>query len=119
VHAREPRADPMREDHLAISVSGSDGVVRLAVGGEIDMDTTAQLSEAVRSALSCHPAQVIIDLAAVTFLGSSGLRALLTAQRVASENDASLTVQNARGVVLQVLTISGLLVILDGHEPYT
>jgi anti-anti-sigma factor len=61
---------------------------------------------------------VIIDLGAVTFLGSSGLRALLTAQRVAGEHDAALTVQNARGIVLHVLTISGLLMILDGHDPY-
>ncbi len=70
------------------------------------------------SALARRPAQVIIDLGGVTFLGSSGLRALLTAQRVASEHDATLTVHRAHGTVLQVLTISGLLKVLDGHEPY-
>jgi anti-anti-sigma factor len=106
-------------DELAItSETNSDDTVRLLVAGEIDIDTTAQFSEAVRAVLLSRPAQVIIDLGGVTFLGSSGLRALLTAQRVASEHDAALTVQNARGIVLQVLTISGLLMILDGHEPY-
>jgi anti-sigma B factor antagonist len=114
-HGRRSQLDEL----VITSETNSDGTVRLAVAGEIDMDTTAQFSDAVRTVLSFGPAQVIIDLGGVTFLGSSGLRALLTAQRVASEHDAALTVQNARGIVLQVLTISGLLMILDGHDPYS
>lgn len=116
------QADQMRRGRLdeleIISERTGDGVICLAVTGEIDMDTVAQLSDAVRSALSTRPAQVVIDLSAVTFLGSSGLRALLAAQRVAGDHDAALIVQNAHGIVLRVLTISGLLMILDGHEPY-
>jgi anti-anti-sigma factor len=118
----DARADHVRWnrlDELAItSETNSDNTVRLFVTGEIDIDTTAQFSDAVRAVLLSRPAQVIIDLGGVTFLGSSGLRALLTAQRVASEHEAALTVQNARGIALQALRISGLLMILDGHEPY-
>jgi anti-sigma B factor antagonist len=79
------------------------------VAGEIDTDTAAQLSDVIGSALSSQPAHVVVDLSAVTFLASSGMRALQTAQRVADEYGAALTVRNARGIVLRVLTISGPL----------
>jgi anti-anti-sigma factor len=96
-----------------------DGSLRLAVAGELDMDTVGQLGAAVDEALTAHrPTQMIIDLGAVTFLGSSGLRALLTAQRMAGERGAALRIENARGAVLRVLSVTGLLGILDGHDPY-
>jgi anti-sigma B factor antagonist len=95
-----------------------DGSLRLGVAGELDMDTVGQLGAAVHEALIAHhPTQMIIDLGGVTFLGSSGLRALLTAQRMAGERGAALRIENAQGPVLRVLSLTGLLGILDGHDP--
>jgi anti-anti-sigma regulatory factor len=55
------------------------------------MDTAERLTATMKEVLAAHhSAQVIIGRDALTFLGSSGLRALLTARRVAGEHAAAL-----------------------------
>jgi anti-anti-sigma factor len=51
------------------------------VGGEIDLSNADQLATALRSAGSEDGAAVILDLERVSFMDSSGLAALLTANR--------------------------------------
>ncbi|BFU47686.1 STAS domain-containing protein [Krasilnikovia sp. MM14-A1004] len=97
----------------------SDATTRLSATGEIDMVTAVQVTEAVEKTLADRePAHLVIDLSEVTFLDSTGMRALLTAQRVAAEHHSRLRIAGARGVVEQVLTITGLLDVLDGRHPY-
>jgi anti-anti-sigma factor len=114
------RVEPISMPELGIVTrSEGDAAIRLMISGEIDGDTAAQLVAATEETLACHRAsQVIIDLAAVTFLDSAGLRTLLTAQRVASEHGTALRIDNAGGAVLRVLEVTGLLAILDGPEQY-
>lgn len=64
-------------DLIAISVQHRDGVVVLAVEGEIDIATAPVLDAAVADALAEKPAALVIDLSAVTFLASAGLRILV------------------------------------------
>jgi anti-anti-sigma factor len=96
---------------------GTGGVLRLVLSGEVDMATAVQIPEATDKALSEHATEVLIDLAAVTFLDSTGMRALLTAQRIAAESRVPLRVVGAQGGVERVLTITGLLDVLEGHDP--
>lgn len=95
-----------------------DGAVRLIVTGEIDMATAEQIAAATEKVLADRPTHITIDLARVNFLDSSGLRYLLTAHRIATDNDTDLRVVNATGAPLRVLTLTGLLVILnpDDHD---
>jgi anti-anti-sigma factor len=59
---------------------------------------------------------VVVDLTGVTFLDSSGIRALLTVRRIADEHGAALTVTGAHGIVRRVLTLTGLLGLLTDDE---
>lgn len=103
---------------FVITIRGDrDGGVRLLVTGEIDMATAEQIPAAVEQALTGHPARITIDLAGVIFLDSSGLRNLLTAHRIAADNTTDLHVVNATGAPLRVLTLTGLLDILNPPEP--
>jgi anti-sigma B factor antagonist len=85
--------------------------VRVALTGECDLrsrdEMTATLLEAVRAS-----EMVIVDLAGVRFLDSSGLHALVTAHHAALERAGSLYVVNATGTVATVLEITGVLELL-------
>lgn len=48
----------------------------LSIGGEIDLVTAPALDEAIDGVLVDRPAALIIDLSAVEFLGSVGLKIL-------------------------------------------
>jgi len=55
--------------------------VVVSVTGEVDIATTAQLSDALRAALRRGAMGLVCDLTGVGFLGAAGLRTLLAARR--------------------------------------
>lgn len=90
--------------------SGPDGAV-LAVAGEVDMSNCAELAAAADRALSSSPGRLLVDLSAVGYLDSAGLKELLIrADRIEIV---------AADLLVPVLTISGLteLTTVHGLEP--
>jgi anti-anti-sigma factor len=63
-------------DSITATVADHDGVVVLSIGGEIDLVTAPALEEAIAGVLVDKPSALIIDLSAVEFLGSVGLKIL-------------------------------------------
>jgi anti-anti-sigma factor len=94
-----------------------DAVVRVRITGEIDMGTAGQVNTAVRQVLRMQPGEVLIDLGAVSFLDSSGIRALLIALQDGEGCAATVRVVNAREHVLRVLEITGVRALLEGLPP--
>lgn len=62
---------------ITTSVARRDEIVVLTVGGEIDMATAEALETAIGAVVDDSPAVLIIDLSAVKFLGTAGLRVLV------------------------------------------
>jgi anti-sigma B factor antagonist len=88
----------------------NDGVVRLAVSGEIDLISADDLTDAVDAVLAAdRPAEVIVDLAEVTLCDSAGIDALLRARSAAGAQAVHLVVINPRGVVRRALDVTGTL----------
>jgi anti-anti-sigma factor len=87
---------------LSISADGS----TVIVDGEVDAHTCPELT----SALDPLPGSgnVHVDLSAVGFMDSSGLRALIAAHRTAAEADRQLVIVNPSNAVLRLIEISGL-----------
>jgi anti-sigma B factor antagonist len=85
-------------------------IVMLA--GECDLsvreDLTTLLLDAVNTA-----AVVAVDLAAVTFMDSSGLHALMTAHQTAQRTGRRLYVIGAAGAVASLLRLTGLHAVLS------
>ena len=80
-------------DHLDIDVIHDQGVTTLAVQGELDPSTVPELDQAVEAALSKEGLdQVLIDLAGVAFIDSSGLSALLDAHNHGQEQGIQVLV---------------------------
>jgi anti-sigma B factor antagonist len=93
----------------------NDGVLRLAVTGEIDLDTADALYDAVLAEIDrWHPAEMVVDLAQVTLCDSTGIDALLRARDAAYARAVDLVVINPRGVVRQALAVTGTLDRLAG-----
>jgi anti-sigma B factor antagonist len=74
------------------------------LNGELDMATAEDLSQLLRTAvLECRP--VVLDFSGVSFMDSSGLRALLQAAGLLSGN-GSMVILNPPAQVRRVLDIS-------------
>jgi anti-sigma B factor antagonist len=80
--------------------------VVLQVGGEIDMQTSAILEDALRTELDAAPHDLMVDLAGVTFLASSGLAVLIRAAGEAADRDIRLTLIAQHRAVLRPLEVT-------------
>nr|WP_063810430.1 STAS domain-containing protein [Kibdelosporangium phytohabitans] len=81
-------------------------VVHLA--GEIDMATQPDFDGALDEAAGTGSALVIVDLSAITFLASIGLRSLVRANRDVEQAGRAMRVVDGSSAVTRVMEISGL-----------
>jgi anti-sigma B factor antagonist len=65
------------EHFLSIDTVGRDGSLVLVLEGELDISTTHLLDDALVRARDTDAARIVVDLAAVSFIDSSGLHALI------------------------------------------
>jgi anti-sigma B factor antagonist len=88
----------------------NDGVLRLAVAGELDLSTCEQLGDAINDAITVHhAAELVIDLDQVTFLDSTGINALVGGHHLAAEHGVAYLVTQPHGLVEQTLDITAVL----------
>lgn len=94
------------------------GQVVIAVGGEVDMLTSPQLRAAVLEQLapSSGVELVVLALDGVTFLGTSGLAALIEVRETAHTAGVELRLACTARRVLRPLTIAGLVPLFDIHD---
>lgn len=98
------------------------GAVRISVRGELDSASALALLDAVHEVLSSgKPSEFTLDLSAVQFIDSTGLRALIETQHKAARQEVSLVVVPAPDRVTQQLQIAGvaehLRLVEDGQTP--
>jgi anti-sigma B factor antagonist len=89
-------------------------MIRIAVGGDIDLATVGVLTLALNDALDQHPSAIVVDLKKVTFMDSTGINALMSAFRRANTESTVLTVVNCPALVAQVLQVLGIYDRLTG-----
>lgn len=101
------------------STEGKRLVVSLA--GECDLTVRTQLASVLTEAVNRSPT-VVVDLAALAFLDSSGIHELITAHHLALERRRHVYVRNASGIVASMLDLTGideLLRLPDGEDGST
>ena len=103
-------ADGDDQPPLSIEVQArSDDIVGLIVGGEIDASNAQRIYDAVLIVTeSSGLADVELDLAAVTFMDSSGLSALIKAASILRDRDGNLTLCNPSAPAARLLEVTGL-----------
>lgn len=82
----------------------------VAVEGEVDLETAPTLRAAVQAVVDELAGEVgVVDLTAVTFLGSAGLTVLLDVARACEARGATLRiVVGANRTVVRPITITGV-----------
>ncbi|MEV4947810.1 STAS domain-containing protein [Streptomyces sp. NPDC053755] len=88
----------------ALTRSGSRTTVTVA--GEIDIDTVAELRQALATALSDGARLIDVDFTDVAFCDCTGLAVLLRAGRYARARGASLRVVNVTSSLVQRLFVT-------------
>jgi len=84
----------------------ADGIC-VAVAGEVDAHTAPEMKAALLEAVA-RRRNVAVDLAAVTFMDSQGLAALLRARQEAESRGGNLRLERVPARVLKLLRITGL-----------
>jgi anti-sigma B factor antagonist len=102
------------------SSTESDRVV-VALSGECDLSVRDRVTSELMAALS-RSSVVVVDLASLVFMDSSGVHALVTAHHRAERDGRRLYVINAAGVVAELLNLTGVDELLqppstDGGPP--
>jgi anti-sigma B factor antagonist len=114
---RQP-ALPAGDDQITLAVHRDGSRVVIEVGGEVDMLTSPQLRSLVLEHLgeTTGVDLVVLDLDAVTFLGTSGLAVLIEVREAAHMAGVELRLACTARRVLRPLTIAGLVSLFDIHE---
>lgn len=92
------------------------GRILVYLAGECDLNRRDELTAGLAAAVEAAPL-VMVDLAAVDFLDSSGLHALISAQQAAQRRGGNLYAVGARGSVATILDITGVTDLLQPPAP--
>ncbi|GLZ47027.1 anti-sigma factor antagonist [Actinomycetospora sp. NBRC 106375] len=93
---------------LTIRTERSDAATVVVVGGDLDYDSHGRLDDAVGDALGQPTSELVLDLEAVTYCDSCGLRVLIGAHRRAEEVGASFALRGVHGQPARALKLTGL-----------
>lgn len=94
---------------LEARVTGEAGnELRLVLDGDVDLATIGVLRCALDGTEVVGPAAVVLDMSRVTFFGSSGVNAVLAAQRSLREHGSWLEIERPSRPVRLVLDVLGL-----------
>jgi len=100
---------------LEISVDqvGKDAVVRLS--GRVDVDSSPDLRDRLRALLSerALPQIIIVNLAGVPYIETSGIATLIEALRIARHQQINFRLQGLSGAVLRLFEVTGVLALFD------
>jgi len=97
----------MARTNLTVSVQRTGGVCVLAVGGELDVVSSAEFAGRVAAAVDDRTERLILDLAGLTFVDGCGARAI-AAVRHAVPGECPVIVRSAAPAAWRVFDLLGL-----------
>jgi anti-anti-sigma factor len=103
-----PQQDRQTLDHDMTIVAGGPGEADLVVTGEVDASNSGRLRLAILDAATTHGVQLEVDLAGVTFMDSTGLRAIADASLALQPPGSGLVLCNVPRHVRRILEIAGI-----------
>lgn len=91
-----------------MSTEDRDGLVHIALAGELDLSTVAKVQEELRRVEAASPATLVVDLSKLTFLDSTGLRCIVTADERARAEGRRIVIVRGPDAVQRVFAITRL-----------
>lgn len=99
---------------MTIKVTKDGASAVLAIEGRIDTNTSPELQSEILKAFQSAKS-VTLDFAAVPYISSAGLRALLIGQKTAASKGATMELINVSAAVYSILESVGFAKILTIH----
>ena len=94
------------------------GLALVTVEGEVDLHTADQVREAIVGAIGeWQPTELRVNLAAVPFMDSMGISALIAGYRAAAAAEVAFRVVEPSRGLLSLLEITGLLDVFGYERP--
>jgi anti-sigma B factor antagonist len=93
---------------LEVQTEEQDGAVHVHLRGELDLSTIEKVESALTTVEEHSPATIVLDLTGLSFLDSTGLRTIVTADQRARRADRRLVVVKGPETVHRVFTITRL-----------
>jgi anti-sigma B factor antagonist len=100
-------------DEIVTSLDHDARSVTIALRGEVDVLTVDQVRVALTEALAAQPHDIVVDLADLTFIDSTGLGALIFGFQRARDAGVRFRLARPSRPVRQILVLSGLLEVVD------
>ncbi|HET8758501.1 MAG TPA: STAS domain-containing protein [Solirubrobacteraceae bacterium] len=102
----QPPSSPVNPE-LRVEIEAGDRSATIRLVGELDMATADMFSETSHGLLAEGYEQIVLDLRELTFMDSSGLRAILKLHRAAGTS-AQLEIIDGPDHVKRLFTLTGL-----------
>jgi len=93
---------------LHLDSEDRDGLVQIALRGELDLSSAAKLQEELRRVEAASPPVLVLDLSKLVFLDSTGLRCLVTADERARADGRRVVIVRGPDPVQRVFSITRL-----------
>lgn len=100
---------PPRPGELRIETARLGDRIELTLAGELDLVSAPQLESELMAVESPDAGELLLDLADVQFIDSTGLRVLLGATRRADATGQKLLVRHVRGQARRLFEIAGVI----------
>ncbi|WIM97425.1 STAS domain-containing protein [Actinoplanes oblitus] len=89
------------------------GTTTVSLHGEIDVLTVEQVRVALGEAVAGRPGQIVVNMADVAFIDSTGLGALISGFQRARDQEIPFVLARPSDNVRQILVLSGLLEVVQ------
>lgn len=96
------------ESPVTISTTAHGDTEFVVISGEVDLVSASAVEEALVAAVGRATAHVVADLKGVSFLDSSGLRALIVGREHATASGIGFRIDSPQPVVERVLQVTGV-----------
>ncbi|QYZ80231.1 anti-sigma factor antagonist [Methanofollis formosanus] len=106
----------MKEDAVDTSVRIQDGWAIVSVAGRIDAGSAGTLQETLAPLVDDGQKKVLVDMAGLDYISSSGLRVLLATHKALQKQGGSVALAALTPFVQEVFEISGFLRIFSVYE---
>jgi serine/threonine-protein kinase RsbW/sigma-B regulation protein RsbU (phosphoserine phosphatase) len=101
--------------NFEISQKQIDGTVVLSLGGKLDSSTANYFEGELLPLFKAGPCRAVLDLSALEYISSAGLRVVLMAAKRAKQSDGRLVLCSLLPEVQAVFEIGGFLKIMPTH----
>ncbi len=97
---------------MNITEKKNEGQIVLEISGQVDTVTSPELQKSILTSFQ-KVKDIVIDMSAVPYMSSAGLRALLIGQKTAASKGGSMVLTGVTDTVMQVFEMSGFSKVLN------